>query len=489
MSALLTHDCFGAGARLRGRGLALGCGIAMLCVGCSWGHRNYKPHIAAAWQPGCVEYRDYFDANDMALDKGRSLASNICVEDGGLSIGVVEFDDEGTHWDRQQLRRLEEEIQAVGDAQAAGTIPTEGILLMSFVHGWGNSASEGSSALLDFRKIAKHVAGSPGICNGRERCESRPYVMAAYLAWHADSLGLNSVYAKTRTRRTDWLGALRMPTFWARKSAARRAGGTPMTETLLRLLGAVEAADSRRRQQTAVEGRVLAKSRSVVVGHSLGAAVVERAFAQVLVARYLDRSGPLANADERVDNLVVMLNPASEALAAVNLINALESAGTTASTAKAQPPRIVSIASVRDSVTSRILPGGLYLGRALTLRPTNRMRSKTRFGTMGQLITRTATHVAGAQSHRLQREPSAGEREPSAGERQGLAPCNNGPCADADVGRLFRIQGSYYRLYRAADHVYDAPYWIFTVPPELLPDHREVFTPGVYQFILDLMRF
>ena len=470
---------------LRSASIVIGFGLA--CLGCSWGHRHYKPQLPAPWRLPCVEYESYFDANDMALCKGASLASNICIQGGGLSVGVVEFDDEGTHWDRRQLQRLEEEIRAVGAAQASAAIPTRGILLMAFVHGWGNSGSEGSSALLDFRKIARYVAGSSGICHGHGRpsnatgsasCESRPYVVAVYLAWHGDSLGLNSVYAKTRTRETDWLGALRMPTFWARKSAAQRAGGTPMTETLLRLLGAVEAVDGVHDKHTAerqADSASRPRSRSLLIGHSLGAGVVEQAFAPVVVTRRMERNRLAAHtvAADHLPNLVVLLNPATEALSATNLIEAMEAMETVGARSpdeSRQPPapRVVSIASSTDRVTRRIFPGGVYFGRALTLRPTNRMRANTRFGDYGKLVTHSAAHHREVRSHWLLPET-----------------CTEG----VDAGIPFRVQDQPYRLCRAEKPPFQAPYWVFTVPPELLPDHRDVFTPSLFDFILALMRY
>ena len=465
--------------------VAIGVGLAGL--GCSWGHRSYKPDLPDAWQLPCKDYQSYFDAKDVALDERLSLASNICVEGGGLTIGVVEFDDEGTHWNRGQLQRLEQEIHTIGAAQASGTIPTDGILLLPFVHGWGNSGSEGSSALLDFRKVVRDVAGSPGICH-RNRlpdeapgasCGSRPYVVAVYLAWHGDSLALNSIYAKTRTRQRDWLGALRLPTFWARKSAARRAGGTPMTETLLRLLNAVEAADQQRlaheTHREADRNTPLARSRSIVIGHSLGAGVVEQAFAQVVIARHRERSlAPTgASSGEPLANLVVLLNPATEALSAVQLIEAMEMSRTSCAAApdRARPPPapwIVSMASSKDSVTRGVFPGSLYVGRALAMRPTNRMRAKTRFGDYGKLITRTAAHHPGVQSHRLRR----------------------GTCKDgADTGIGFGTGTHSYRLCRREEPAHETPYWVFTVPPELLPNHRDIFTTELFEFLLALARY
>ena len=464
--------------------VAIGLGLAGL--GCSWGHRSYKPDLPDAWQLPCKDYQNYFDAKDMALDERLSLASNICVEGGGLTIRMIEFDDEGTHWNRGQLQRLEQEIRAIGAAQASAAIPTDGILLLPFVHGWGNSGSEGSTALLDFRKVVRDIAGSSGICHPDwlpdealgASCGSRPYVVAVYLAWHGDSLALNSIYAKTRTRRTDWLGALRLPTFWARKSAARRAGGTPMTETLLRLLNAVEDAD---RQRVAHKARrepdrkaPLARSRSIVIGHSLGAGIVEQAFAQMVIARHTERSlAPTgASSGEPLTNLLVLLNPATEALSAIHLIEAMQMyrVSCAAAPVRSRPPApwIVSMASSKDSVTRSVFPGSLYVGRTLAMRPANRMRAETRFGDYGKLTTRTAAHHPSVQSHRLQR-----------------GTCNDG--ADAGIG--LRTRDHSYRLCRRKEPAHDAPYWVFTVPPELLPNHRDIFTTELFEFLLALARY
>lgn len=270
----------------------------------------YKDDISAPlanrWEDKCVPYKKYFDEEHHTAKNGyenKSLISNICANDSApnrFSFGVIEFDDHGTHWDREQLRLVKDEIKAISQAQAGkkdlikkDPIKSKGILLVVFVHGWRHNASEGSSHLLRFRKLAQKIASSEHICNnvrsnvdGKDDssskpspCESRPYVLAVYLSWRGDSLGL------TKYTRDPTLKASQLLTFWDRKGAARRVAGTPMTETLLVLLDAIDTADRERRKEYKKNTGIFAKSKSLIIGHSFGARVVEHAVSQAFIAK------------------------------------------------------------------------------------------------------------------------------------------------------------------------------------------------------------
>ena len=215
--------------------------LACLLSGCNLGHRIYKYDTTAPpadrWEEKekkCIEYKNYVDKKHAARNKyeKNSFVSNICTGDNEyrFSFGIIEFDDHGAHWDREQLHRVKKEINEISNAQLNGQINSEGILLVVFVHGWRHNASEGSSHLLRFRELARTIAGSDEICNnarsnanennGLQRnssqCESRPYVLAVYLSWRGDSLGLTNTYTQDPTLR-----ALQLLTFWDRKGAAR----------------------------------------------------------------------------------------------------------------------------------------------------------------------------------------------------------------------------------------------------------------------------
>ena len=308
--------------------------VALLLVGCATGYDSHKDVVAPKGSPGseCSGFvSDYFEAagggeivarsDDHAR---RALFSNMCLskEDPSkrLTFGVIEFDDEGTHWNRNQFKGVREVIESIGKAQAehqrrltedpsAGPelgsstssapdgVRSEGIFLVAFVHGWRHSAAESSTSLQQFRWFARELAGSDEICNKepvldgeggegirRERpCRSRPHVVAVYLAWRGKSTGALS-------------GRLVLPeflSFWGRKATALRVAGTPMTETLFGMLDALEKADEalargHAASGTETSGYVPARSRSMIVGHSFGARIVENAFAQALIGSRLE---------------------------------------------------------------------------------------------------------------------------------------------------------------------------------------------------------
>ena len=306
----------------------------LLLVGCTTGHNSHKDLVAPKGTPGhqCSGvYSDYFKAAGEGGMVARSdehaqhaLFSNMCLSKRDsskrLTFGVIEFDDEGTHWNRDQFHHVREMIKSIGMAQAqhhrgstegpsAGPeggswtsnapdgVRTEGIFLVVFVHGWRHSAAESSSSLRQFRWFAKELAESDEICNkdpvldgegeeisgGSVPCRSRPHVVAVYLAWRGKPTGALS-------------GRLVLPellSFWGRKATALRVAGTSMTETLFGMLDALEKADEALADAyaepgTGTLGSLPARSRSMIVGHSFGARIVENAFAQALIGSRLE---------------------------------------------------------------------------------------------------------------------------------------------------------------------------------------------------------
>ena len=309
--------------------------LALLLVGCTAGHKSHKDLVVPKGElgPDCSgPHTDYFE--DMGGDQlvarseyqARALVSNMCVSEKDpskrLTFGVIEFDDEGIHWDRNQFNAVQKAIKSIGRAQAKqyqpltegpsvgerpggvtssvpGGVRSEGIFLMVFVHGWRHSAAESSTSLRQFRWFASELASSKEICNkgpilekngggGKKAwrdgpCRSRPHVVAVYLGWRGKSTGALG----------ERLVLPELLSFWGRKATALRVAGTPMTETVFGILHALEKADETLAGAHAASGLdalgyVPVRSRSMIVGHSFGARVVEHAFAQALVGSRLE---------------------------------------------------------------------------------------------------------------------------------------------------------------------------------------------------------
>ena len=244
----------------------------------------------------------------------RAIISNLCVsktdESQRLSLAVIEFDDEGTHWNREQFTQVRRVIEHIGTEQAeqylsppeslAPVARSEGIFLVAFVHGWRHDAAETSMSLQQFRWFVRELAKSDEVCNSESildnkansgsglsmgrPCGSRPHVVGVYLAWRGKSTG-------TLGER---LVVPEIMSFWGRKATALRVAGTPMTETFFGMLDALEKADEKlvaafsRSELARGSSYVPVRSRSMIIGHSFGARVVEHAFAQALIGSRLE---------------------------------------------------------------------------------------------------------------------------------------------------------------------------------------------------------
>lgn len=221
--------------------------------------------------------------------------NNIPHSSNLLSFAIVEFNDSGTYWDRDQFTNVKQEITRIAKAQQSSSVHGQGIFLVMFVHGWRHNASEGSSNLRHFRQFAQDLASSSSICNAPDqkgkRCskQNKPHVLAVYLGWRGDSTGATSHFAKNLGPLRALLKGLQLPTFWHRKSAARTAAGIAMTETILGILAELDKSDRSRRlsRLSGAEAPVqFYKSRTVLIGHSFGARALELAVAQAYLGHH-----------------------------------------------------------------------------------------------------------------------------------------------------------------------------------------------------------
>ena len=297
--------------------------MIVLLSGCTLGHDIFKPNtkqLVDSYKK-CQDYDKVFlsDEDRVIVSseyKDLALISNVCVgketTDGKrMSLAVIEFDDEGNHWDRRQFVNAMNEIDRISeymeDRESVGVeegVRTDGIFLVVYVHGWRTNSSENRETLSKFRWYISELADSEQTCyrpqgtshgpssvrhpaseRSNTECQSRPHVFGVYISWRGDSVG-------ERLRR---LPGAEYVTFWDRMAAARRVAGIAMTETLLGLFDTLETADrsrffSRNPQGDMQLNAVSAppRSRSLVIGHSMGARILEQAFAQAFLGKRLE---------------------------------------------------------------------------------------------------------------------------------------------------------------------------------------------------------
>src|SRR5688572_6332937 len=195
-------------------------------------------------------------------------------------VAFVEFDDQGELWSPAQVVAAHRLIQETAASE-------NGIILNVFIHGWGHNASPDDGNVAGLESFLDQIA----TLDSNRRGEQARRVVGVYIGWRG----------KTTPSRL-----LAPVTFFSRFRAAKRVAGTAATETVLRLL---------------LAGRGNPANTTVAIGHSFGGLILESALAQTIVGAL---SVALAEDTHEVNvpaDLVLLVNPASQALEAKQLID------------------------------------------------------------------------------------------------------------------------------------------------------------------------
>jgi hypothetical protein len=347
------------------------------------------------------------------------------VEYPTYTLAFIEFDDQGEIWSPRQALDLQARI---GEANRN----EEGAVFIFFAHGWNNDASpanEVKGTLAGFREslaiLAADVAReSPG----------RP-VVGVYLAWRGQSLR----------------GPLKALTFFTRQRAAARIAGAQA----IALLG-----------QLIIDTQSNPKSSLIVVGHSFGGQIIERMHQEGLASGLFflqDNDLPAA------DDLTVLLNPASPATNAKQVIDLLKWHGIdlekrAANGRRWTVPFLISITSETDLATRVAYRAGSFLGSL-----TRRFREYgpeycSPIESQRTLYSRTAGHTSLLHSHEV-RVRELTETTPDF----------------AETAEGFTVKGEDVEIEvtRRENAYNDTPYWIMRVPREIMDGHSDTWNPNL----------
>lgn len=176
------------------------------------------------------------------------------LDSTGVTLGIIEFDDQGVMFDTRQLDAVLAEIHALAaesDRQ---------LRLVVYVHGWKHDASPYSRNLKDF----------PGFLEKFRSSDPNVTVFGLYMSWRGEALQREEPFNRPFQ---PWI------TFFSRIRAAGRVARPSFTEALLSVLTAAELEFN----QGIVESGAPDRTTSVVIGHSMGGFVVEEAMSKALL--------------------------------------------------------------------------------------------------------------------------------------------------------------------------------------------------------------
>ena len=407
----------------------------------------YNPESAVTrvvhGQPQQVEHRSVvkvFTDHD-TVDPDCIPAANAC-------LAFLEFDEMGEMWDPGQLDKA---IELIKRAKKLSPHP----IVVTFTHGWKNNAKDtpghanenvfGFEGVLDFLEhppVARRFADSP--------------VVGIYIGWRGN---LVSQYWPVRQQFS----------YFNREGAAIRIPGASLTAALTRIM-----------QET---HRDPAGARAIMVGHSFGGLVMERALSQAM-ADYILRGGGQNGDDGAWADLVVFVNSAAAASEGKQMLDlfkrlettrnykfvvtpaaaALEKSQTPALARTAQRPMFLSISSLGDIATRF----GLVIGHgpsALSRQFTGSWRTYEHpdipsVPSQRSYYLSTTAHMEVLQSHLIVENT-----------QQTLKQC----------GQLFSptpvkiSTGQQYIICEKPNRWNDTPYWAMEMPATIVPDHSGIF--------------
>jgi hypothetical protein len=244
-------------------------------------------------------------------------------------LAYIEFDDMGEYWTIGKLgaphAEANSQVEAAVDLIAERRRRTaKPVAVIAFIHGWKNNASE-----YDERK--KNLAGFKDQLQQLAEHDLDHSYIGVFFSWRGQSLPGDLFFS-----------------YWNRRDAARRVGGASMTEAIFRLMfvtkppvppsltgenpcGAVNPTTSPNPP----------RDMFVLIGHSFGVRILERAISQPLMALLYERRSeadicrkaynkdhkdhPLnVIAFESPADLIVTINAANDAFEAKAMIEGMQ---------------------------------------------------------------------------------------------------------------------------------------------------------------------
>ncbi len=379
------------------------------------------------------------------------------------SIAFVEFKNNGDPADPGELN---EALHAIDDAdQRSG----HHALVITFIHGWKNNARHDKGNVIDFRKQINRIAAY--VC---EDDKTKCGVVGIYLAWNGDLFDRS-------------FNSLRQTSYFNRRDLAAVVGKGKIGDAVFQIMRRVKEGDGRN------------TNRSVVVGHSFGGLVLEAAIKEQMkkIAAELqpelrkkapavqDPKAPPAElgrlpALDYFANLVVLINEAAASTNAVEILSAFHN-NFTSDLPRLKSPLILSASSKSDLATKTVLPIAETVLPPHNRQPTPPDVLKSLGLDQKKVFTTAPAHTPQLQSHQVNlcTDPACDacrkslDNVPVTITLPAYAP-ENPTKADKILS---------YCVERDLKAWNNTPYWIFQIPPEIVPDHGTIFTDRFTDFL------
>ena len=263
---------------VKGAVLLMMAALCMLIASCVSG-RQYRTN------PKVLQFNPRADKDSCAILEVAPL----------YTVGYVELDDQGWLYGgsgrdaRIQLDAVTNQFNAEGE--------TNGLLIVTFVHGWKHNASGKDSYVAMFHKILSELGKMEQVLSTKQKHPPRR-VVGLYIGWRGLSENVPPFEDLS---------------FWGRKNAAEMVGHGAVIEVLAEMEALRNQINQRFHDDIAKQTRMATEL--IILGHSFGGDVVFSAAAPVLTERMVENRDQTGNPQppKSLGDLVVLINPAFEA--------------------------------------------------------------------------------------------------------------------------------------------------------------------------------
>jgi hypothetical protein len=356
---------------------------------------------------------------------------NSVVSKSGYEVAFVEFGEQGSYQDPTQLENAVDLIKR-----------TPRPLVVTYVHGWHHGAASAD--------VEKFSGWLPELSQSQLIRNAGFHLIGVYLGWRGEITSVPVV---------------RQLTFFSRKAAAERLASN------FDCYDAIAAVS-----QAARESHGAGSQYTVLIGHSFGGLVVERAVAHAINAEMhghaaADRSLPA--------DLILMVNPASDSILTRQMIAALNSRHTENSR-----PFLVSLTSTGDAATGTAFPVSTSL--AATTKAFNEVPVPGADGRESERHFYTAT----PGHNRLLINHETVKLDKTIDAPDGLNALQTNLSHNL-TGGVFTTDGAGGRLdlwhIKPVGNV-DVPYWDVKVDPTIIRDHGDIWNPKAQAMMAAVFR-
>ena len=463
------------GTRRAGRALGA---VAVLLAGCV-SDRAYRDRDSRPW-PHKTQ-ADFVQG----VQKEQYEPFTTAQPNHRFDLSYIEFDEKGDYWDRRQLGWT---VQAIKHATRA-----KDVVLVVYVHGWQNDASDlPGHDVGKFRCLLENLATADG---GQRR------FFGVYIGWRGKSVpGGDGWFKEGSVADLFSKAVFFVPhelSFYNRKDTATRVAGLPVTEAIFQSVAAA-------RNGARVSGH---RARTILIGHSFGALVLEKAMAQALAAKVISEDSSSGGMFTTPADFMILLNSAGESIYAKEMTDMLrrrQSAGGGADEISARHPLIVSITSKADWATGALFPIGTRLSNAGgTFR---KYQWDTKYGDSSHNVSQREyfTRTPGHNDRLISHEAVADKGSPHLPAYQYTDGCSpamldafrrnlseplTGPGEEVRfVTVAANGEETEWKLKPKLEQKLQTPYWIISVPKEIMRDHGDIFNENALAMMARLFR-